>query len=153
MKKVNLTDEQKAIWKEWAVRLRSGKYRQGRGRLQTLDAVETSYCCLGVLCDIYADPKLLPTGMEAAWEVYLTGVGRFKVREVDTDDWSWQTGSLPFPVREWSGADDAAAEYFASANDYWRLSFDQIADLIDHAVDKGEFPTRQAEAEAILGDR
>ena len=37
----------------WIAALRSGTYNQGRERLRLY---EDSYCCLGVLCDIY-DPK------------------------------------------------------------------------------------------------
>lgn len=35
--------------KKWVEALRSNKYRQGMGYLRTQD----SYCCLGVLCDVY----------------------------------------------------------------------------------------------------
>lgn len=38
---------------KWIRALRSGKYKQGRGRLRTQ---KSSMCCLGVLCDI-TDPK------------------------------------------------------------------------------------------------
>jgi hypothetical protein len=34
---------------KWIAALRSGKYRQGLGRLRGGD---NSYCCLGVLCDV-----------------------------------------------------------------------------------------------------
>lgn len=33
---------------KWVAALRSGKYKQGRGRLRSGD----EFCCLGVLCDI-----------------------------------------------------------------------------------------------------
>lgn len=36
------------IKKQWTKALRSGEYKQGRGKLRT----RTGYCCLGVLCDI-----------------------------------------------------------------------------------------------------
>lgn len=34
---------------KWIEALRSGKYKQGRGYLRTIDG---GYCCLGVLCDV-----------------------------------------------------------------------------------------------------
>ncbi len=34
----------------WVNALRSGKYKQGSGKLRSV----TGYCCLGVLCDLYA---------------------------------------------------------------------------------------------------
>lgn len=35
--------------KKWCAALRSGKYQQGKGQLQTKDG----YCCLGVACDVF----------------------------------------------------------------------------------------------------
>jgi len=43
----------KRIKKLWVSALRSGKYKQGQE--QTKD--QTRYCCLGVLCDLYAKEK------------------------------------------------------------------------------------------------
>jgi hypothetical protein len=57
----------KETWERWDAALRSGKYRQGIGRLQTNDG---EFCCLGVLqmCldghveqDEVGDPKGLPS--------------------------------------------------------------------------------------------
>lgn len=49
MEKMN--PEVKALWLE---ALRSGRYRQGRGRLRTTNPDgSNNYCCLGVLCDLY----------------------------------------------------------------------------------------------------
>lgn len=59
-----------AEWKrKWVEVLRSGKYKQGLGRLRTVD---NCYCCLGVLCDL-----IDPTG----WE----GYGDYKWRESKDD--------------------------------------------------------------------
>lgn len=35
---------------EWIAALRSGKYKQGRAALRNAD---DTYCCMGVLCDLY----------------------------------------------------------------------------------------------------
>lgn len=43
----SLSAEEKNRWVE---ALRSGQYKQGRGKL--FNAEDQSYCCLGVLCDI-----------------------------------------------------------------------------------------------------
>jgi hypothetical protein len=37
------------IKQKWVKALRSGKYKQGEGRLKQKD----TFCCLGVLCDLY----------------------------------------------------------------------------------------------------
>lgn len=47
-----MNTEIKARWQE---ALRSGKYQQGTGRLRSDDGL--SFCCLGVLCDLYS-PEL-----------------------------------------------------------------------------------------------
>jgi len=42
------------IMKKWVKALRSGKYKQGRGTLCQVDKKgNESFCCLGVLCDLY----------------------------------------------------------------------------------------------------
>lgn len=38
------------IKKLWVAALRSGNYKQGRGKLR----MDSSFCCLGVLCDLHA---------------------------------------------------------------------------------------------------
>ena len=50
------------IKQQWVTALRSGEYTQARWNLQT----EQGFCCLGVLCDLYAKE----TGTE--WEVSTT---------------------------------------------------------------------------------
>lgn len=44
----------KALKKKWVAALRSGKYRQGRGKLRTgtSHGGHAKYCCLGVLCEV-----------------------------------------------------------------------------------------------------
>jgi len=45
----------KTIKAKWTKALREGKYKQGQGRLYRVnDQGEQLYCCLGVLCDLYA---------------------------------------------------------------------------------------------------
>ena len=36
----------------WVAALRSGDYNQGHGRLHTKENGISSFCCLGVLCDL-----------------------------------------------------------------------------------------------------
>ena len=44
----------KRVLTKWLKALRSGKYKQGRGTLcQTDKNGNESFCCLGVLCDLY----------------------------------------------------------------------------------------------------
>ncbi len=43
----------------WVAALRSGKYVQGQGQLATKDNGTVKFCCLGVLCQVLVDNKLL----------------------------------------------------------------------------------------------
>lgn len=45
----------KSLIEEWLTALRSGNYPQTRDRLRSHEGGEISYCCLGVLCDIYPE--------------------------------------------------------------------------------------------------
>ncbi len=58
------TGMNKRIKTRWLKALRGGKYKQGTEQLKT---DEGGYCCLGVLCDLYANTK---EGKEAGahWE-------------------------------------------------------------------------------------
>ena len=60
-----------ATWKaKWVAALRSGEYKQGRGRLRSED---DEYCCLGVLCEIAAQVGVIeraappPNTSSVAW--------------------------------------------------------------------------------------
>lgn len=72
------------IKKLWVEALRSGKYKQGSGRLRTFS---DAYCCLGVLCDLHRKE----TGRQ--W------------RRNSHGDWVYlsATGALPEEVSNWAG--------------------------------------------------
>lgn len=57
LERFKLTKKLKAKWLE---ALKSGKYIQGTGALQKKDKHdEITHCCLGVLCDIMPDVKIM----------------------------------------------------------------------------------------------
>ena len=77
------------IKQQWVTALRSGEYTQTRWNLQT----EQGYCCLGVLCDLYAKE----TGTK--WKVHTTE---------DDEPFTYYSfddcGScLPDSVEKWAG--------------------------------------------------
>jgi hypothetical protein len=109
---------------EWLAALRSGKYTQGRSRLRTQFDNTESFCCLGVLCDVAA--KDGPGQWAKGGSYYLT-------------DGSHSDTSLPLGVSKWAGLNDdndpvvgpGGGMCLSSLNDENRLSFADIADLIE----------------------
>lgn len=114
----------------WVEALRSGKYKQGKLALKT----EDGYCCLGVLCDIYAKTQKkkgfskIPSG-----SIYDFGHDK---RETD----------LPIDVKKWAQISDkririsisndqieerTPQSYLMFLNDFEKKSFDQIATFIE----------------------
>lgn len=116
------------IKKLWIDGLRSGKYKQGKNRLNQ----DNKFCCLGVLCDIYAKEKNIPWTKKYPEErylgIYINGL--------------YDAEILPVPVQEWAGLNDGnpPVEYcgdpntLASLNDTDRLTFLEIADIIEEQL-------------------
>lgn len=111
----------------WVAALRAGDYKQGRGYLRVND----KFCCLGVLCDVYAKDQGSEWRRPADCEVYRAPTGR-------------NTIMLPDAVAAWAGLDsqdplvpvrrrDATREELTALsvlNDS-RRSFKTIANLIE----------------------
>jgi len=103
----------------WVEELRSGKYKQGKGKLRTS---HNYYCCLGVLCELSPiEAKLYPNH--------------------DTYIYDNQCAGLPRSVSEWSGVKDSLGHIDgyrhtlsvlndAGGDGLDPLSFDEIADVI-----------------------
>lgn len=110
----------RAQYDDWLARLRSGDYRQGKGRLRTVDQDGPAFCCLGVLCE--------------ALEVDLDAEA--------PEDVGWPT------VGDMSGVVCAPPELMAALSPTIRAdlarvndkdeTFDAIAKLIERAADRGE---------------
>jgi hypothetical protein len=75
------------IAKEWAAELRSGKYKQVRGKLSADDG----YCCLGVLCEMAVEAGIISKPISVD----------FLNREVMEYDYC--TNYLPKSVQDWAG--------------------------------------------------
>lgn len=80
----------KEVKEKWLEALRSGKYTQTSSVLRdSADDGKYGYCCLGVLCDIYAQENDMKwEGSPEAWQIH--GVNQV----------------LPKEVQEWAGLDD-----------------------------------------------
>lgn len=97
---------EKSIKNKWIKALKSGEYRQARGKLKR----GSRMCCLGVLCDII-DPK--------GWK---KNTFYFK----DT----YNNGSLSDSVLSYSKLEEEEMNHCIIMNDEDKLSFEEIAKYI-----------------------
>lgn len=122
---------------KWVAALRSGDYKQGRGRLQN----EDGFCCLGVLCDVAAKEEPLTY----KWEkhggnnpIMLTPTGSYGITEIPKH-LSHELGlvnsggnAITDPTVDYITKDGILRNTYLSAlNDEYRLSFNELADLIE----------------------
>lgn len=127
------------IQEKWVQALRSGRYEQTR---QALRKGDNEFCCLGVLCAIYAQE----TG-EGRWSepkpARVAGVEHDNARSfsvvavvqnvdgTEVSHWDLNWGLPPTQVMEWAGLSLDAAHALAGANDSGE-TFGDIADRIEH---------------------
>lgn len=119
----------KKIKKKWLAALRSGKYKQAKGKLRRSipNTSQYKHCCLGVLCDIYRKE---------------TGKGEFNSTGHYVIDGEYGYGILPEAVRDWAGLTRSNPEVkygggnmcIASVNDMEKVGFERIADLIEESL-------------------
>lgn len=76
------------VKKKWLEALRSGKYKQGKGKLKRSD----TYCCLGVLCDLYIQE------LDAKEEIDPETVQYWEEEDQCYDN----SGELPYEVIMWA---------------------------------------------------
>lgn len=79
------------VKEKWIDALRSGKYEQGSEKLRSVDG----YCCLGVLCDLYAQEQ------NKEWD--LKGIDEENHQVMDYWYFDGESEFLPDSVREWAG--------------------------------------------------
>ena len=122
----------KKIAKKWVKALRSGKYKQEREVLHNTTYVMESFCCLGVLCDLYQQDRRSK-----------------KKKMLDVENkWSHVTYDgadtyLPDAVREWAGMKTNHGSWdnnkvdlnLVYLNDEKRNSFKTIASVIEKNVE------------------
>ncbi len=76
----------KEIKAKWVAALRSGEYTQGKDRLRTNKNGKTSFCCLGVLCNLHA---------QAHPEI--------AAKQTNPHKYLYHAEVLPNSVRAWAG--------------------------------------------------
>lgn len=121
------------IKKVWVDTLKSGTVKQAKSKLCKLENDEYSFCCLGVLCEIYnADMKLKK---KKQLEIH-----KYPSTKGYTFSYNGFTGGLPPEVQKWSGIESKLGELpfpyvqnLAHMNDNGK-SFKQIAKIIDESL-------------------
>lgn len=98
---------------KWVEALRSGEYAQTVRRLARIRGGTTQYCCLGVLCEVNAEPRR-QTRMED--DSYTYGAN--------------STGSLEYGLQEKYGLAASDHSHLIGLND-GGASFLEIADYIE----------------------
>lgn len=98
------------IKRRWVAALRSGKYKQGKDWLRRDD----EYCCLGVLCDLYAAEN-----GSAGWDFFTEE----KLPPNFVCNWAELNGDDPYI--------DSVGLCITSMNDSGEYNFNDIAQLIE----------------------
>lgn len=102
--------------KKWIKALRSGKYSQGIGSLQTY----RGYCCLGVGCVVLGDKSKLSYYTASYGETLVGGMPNAQGRAVPK--WlSW----INIEVMRTFGYS------LSQLNDHYKYTFDEIADILE----------------------
>lgn len=120
------TEDQKMARADWVRALRSGEYGQTTGYLELTIGNSTrpvGFCCLGVACASLPIPRIED----------LIGYARYGVNETSFTSLPVEASSLLGLV---TGSPqvrcfDGTWEYLSDLNDQLRLTFEQIADLIE----------------------
>ena len=103
---------------KWLEALRSGEYKQGRMKLK--NEYNGSYCCLGVLCDVYHGATC-----DGFWNANSNQSGENFVVGAHAS-----ALYAPDAVLDWAGLDRTDSKYLATTNDD-TFNFDTVIDLIE----------------------
>ena len=112
---------------KWLKELRSGEVDQCRGRLLSISKRNTkneshSFCCLGVLCNVYSEE----TNGVAGYVIKSNGSSKF----VD-DTGDYYDTDLTDRVMRWAGLNCYNTNELIELNDVYKNDFNQIADWIE----------------------
>lgn len=142
----------KRVLTKWLKALRSGKYKQGRGTLcQTDKKGNESFCCLGVLCDLYQKEQKRNKKRGLRVETISAEnsmVGVLSPKPASIKSYDDCDGTLPNKVIKWAGFREynSDGEFLYSKESYPELinlndgnsdlkikgcSFSKIADIIE----------------------
>jgi len=115
------------VKRQWVAALRSGKYEQGRQRLEK----DGRFCCLGVLCDLAVKAGVVER-VHGEYEHGVVGFAR------PSDPEGPNASTPPWAVVKWAGMDSdlmaLTIRALINLNDIKGLSFEEIADRIEEQL-------------------
>jgi len=136
----------------WLNALRSGKYTQGKSLLRP---TESTYCCLGVLCQIAEERdicKYIPSEDHAGFTIQYPDV----FQDGFCDGNVYEDSELPWVVKQWAGLESENPKVtmnernikegyigiiqsekvlsLAELNDNFSYSFTELADIIEEQL-------------------
>jgi hypothetical protein len=126
------------IKQQWIDALLSGKYQQGKGYLQN----EGKFCCLGVLCELAVNAKIIPPATNSEYNddnggplVYTNpldvwDVANTKILPRVVATWAGLEQQNPHVPRQIDHATGRTAQTMAELNDAGK-TFEEIAMLIN----------------------
>lgn len=147
-----------AIMKRWVKALRSGKYKQTRYKLRLRNsrgAAANSFCCLGVLCDLFAQDHPNAGWVSKAGDVPTSSDMCVFSTDKTVQIAAFALTALPDCVQKWAGVKDGAGRIeltkkaavkaglvvpsaletcetsLAELNDHNEFNFSQIADVVE----------------------
>ena len=119
----------KDIAKLWTAALRSGKYEQGQRALHSIKNNNETFCCLGVLCDLYQQDRRKK-------EEKCLSVDKTDLHNIA---YNHMRGSLPLEVMYWSGIASSIGgggkHSLITLNDKLGYDFNRIAEFIEVNVE------------------
>lgn len=129
-----------AVKAQWLEALRSGNYKQGQGALRReLPDGNKEYCCLGVLCDLYAKETNTEWIMvDGRWFMDT----RDDLMPIVVSRWAFEPGEDPDyvphrltnPAVKVDGKNMSLSGVNDGGGSYRRHSFEEIADLIEESL-------------------
>ena len=123
----------KTIEKRWIDALPN--YTQGRQSLRVDDPLSEGgfrHCCLGVLCELYAE--------ETGEEIWTGSDGHVEGYKCSTGDGNASSGYLPAKIRRWAGITTQDETRLIQYNDSFMYDFGQIAEAIENGIPQIEVP-------------
>ncbi len=112
------------IKKAWLEALRSGRFRQGRGRLHKVTPEGHEFCCLGVLCELYGkcNKKTIELAVGISTVAYDNTTHQLPLRVMEWSELENSTGAVPSAT--------GVKRNLADLNDTGS-SFAELADVIE----------------------